>query len=91
MKILVSGQYNRMYRNLCAKDPDIVETIIKRVILFRKNSKDTRLHTHALKKRMRGKYAFSVTDDIRILFIRIGKSTARFLAIGRHTDVYGQK
>jgi mRNA-degrading endonuclease YafQ of YafQ-DinJ toxin-antitoxin module len=88
MKILVSGQYNRMYHDLCAKDPDLVETIIKKVLLFRRNSKDTRLHTHALKKRMRGKYAFSVTDTIRIIFVWIGKTTARFLAIGSHTDVY---
>lgn len=91
MKIELSGQYNRMYRDFCAKNPDIIETIIKRVLLFRKNPKDTRLHTHALRKRMRGKYAFSVTDDVRIIFVRTGKSTVRFLAIGKHTDVYGHR
>jgi mRNA-degrading endonuclease YafQ of YafQ-DinJ toxin-antitoxin module len=88
MKILLSGQYNRMYRDLCAKNSEIVETIIEKVILFRKNYKDTRLLTHPLHKHLKGKYAFSVTNNHRIIFEWVGKSTARFLAIGTHKEVY---
>jgi mRNA-degrading endonuclease YafQ of YafQ-DinJ toxin-antitoxin module len=88
MKIELSGRYDQMYRELLRRDPCMAKTVTEKTLLFRKNSKDTRLHAHTLKKRMRGKYAFSVTDDIRIIFVRIGKSTARFLAIGSHEDVY---
>jgi len=37
---------------------------------------------------MKGKWAFSVTDDIRIVYEWLGKTTVRFLAIGRHSKVY---
>ncbi len=89
MKVELSGRYDRMYRELLRRDPTMGKKVAERTILFHKNPKDTRLQTHALKKRMRGKYAFSVTNDIRIIFIWIGKSTVRFLAIGSHKTVYG--
>jgi mRNA-degrading endonuclease YafQ of YafQ-DinJ toxin-antitoxin module len=50
-----------------------------------------RLSNHALTKSMKGKWAFSITDDIRIIYEKIGPQTIRFLAIGKHTEVYGNK
>ncbi len=89
MKVEVSGQYDRMYAKVIAHDPQLARIVADRILLFHKNVKDTRLKTHRLKKRMKGKYSFSVTDDIRIVFVWLGKSTVFFLAIGKHTDVYG--
>jgi len=40
---------------------------------------------------MKGKFAFSITDDIRIVYEWLGKSTVRFLAIGEHEKVYTSK
>jgi addiction module RelE/StbE family toxin len=64
---------------------DLVES---KVALFSKNSDDTRLKNHALKKKMKGKWAFSINSDIRIIYKHIGKNTVRFLAIGPHKKVY---
>lgn len=72
------------------KNLSLREDVDRAVHRFCRNPKDTRLHTHALKKRMRGKWAFSVTDDVRIIFVWTEKSAARFLAIGSHTDVYSR-
>jgi len=58
------------------------------VKLFQKNPQDTRLGTHPLKRKMTGRYSFSVTDDIRIIFEWIGPLDVRFLAIGPHHRVY---
>jgi mRNA-degrading endonuclease YafQ of YafQ-DinJ toxin-antitoxin module len=55
---------------------------------FRKNPGDTRLDNHDLKKKMFGQRAFSITDDIRIVYKWLGKNEVRFLAIGGHSKVY---
>ncbi len=57
---------------------------------FRKNPDDTRLVNHPLIKHMSGRWAFSVTDDIRIVYLWTGKHAVRFLSIGRHAEVYGK-
>lgn len=59
-----------------------------RVHWFRNNPNDTRLRNHKLHKDLKGKWAFSVTGEIRIVYEWIGKTTVRFLAIGTHQDVY---
>lgn len=37
---------------------------------------------------MEGKCAFSITEDIRIIYVWLGDNTARFLDIGSHDTVY---
>lgn len=67
---------------------DNIQYLIK---LFIVNTEDTRLHNHALRKRMKGKLAFSITGDIRIIYEWLGKNKVRFLAIGGHNKVYNRK
>jgi len=90
IRIEFTEPYHSSLRKTLEKNSTLHKNINTAVKRFVRNSIDTRLHTHALKKRMKGKWAFSVTDDIRIVFIWMGKSTARFLAIGSHRDVYGK-
>lgn len=90
IRIDFTQKYNSSLRSVLEKNSSLYETINTAVKRFVHNSKDTRLRTHALKKRMRGKFAFSVTDDIRIIFMWLGKSAVRFLAIGDHKEVYGK-
>lgn len=91
MIVELSGQYHGIYQAFVGKHPDLKQTIVERIMIFRKNSTDTRLHTHALRKRLQGQYAFSVTNEIRIVFEWVGKSKVRFLAIGSHKNVYSRK
>ncbi len=77
-----------MYRSLVVKDFLLKEEIVKRVTWFRKNPDDLRLDSHKLTKRLKGKFAFSITGDIRIIYERLRKNTVRFLAIGPHNKVY---
>ena len=60
----------------------------KRIRWFKKNPHDTRLDNHLLTKKMIGKWAFSITDDIRIVYEWTNQTTVRFLAIGSHNKVY---
>ncbi|OGG27543.1 hypothetical protein A3A64_02805 [Candidatus Gottesmanbacteria bacterium RIFCSPLOWO2_01_FULL_48_11] len=61
---------------------------MERIRWFRKNPDDTRLRNHALHKKLAGKWAFSITGDIRIVYEWVGMSTVRLLAIGGHKMVY---
>ena len=88
LKIHNSGLFNSKYRSLIKNDKAMQSLILERIFLFRKNLDDTRLHNHPLKKSMEGKWSFSITNDIRIVYEWIGKTTVRFLMIGPHKDVY---
>lgn len=88
VKILESGNYLKMREGLLTEAPETEEEIRKSVKWFANNPDDTRLDNHSLARKMKGKWAFSVADDIRIVYRWIGKSTVRFLAIGPHQEVY---
>lgn len=90
IRIEFTGAYEKMLRGTLQKNVSLKSGVDVSIKQFCRNPKDTRLRTHALKKRMKGKYAFSVTEDIRIIFIWKGKSSVRFLAIGSHTEAYGK-
>jgi addiction module RelE/StbE family toxin len=87
VKIEYEGDYFNDLRELLKKE-NIGSLIQSKILLFRKNPDDTRLANHALKKKMKGKWAFSITRDIRIVYKWIGKTSVRFLAIGPHGKVY---
>lgn len=64
------------------------EEVENAIAWFENNPQDTRLETHALSKRMKDKWSFSVNDDVRIIFKWQGKKNVRFLRIGPHHLVY---
>jgi len=90
MKVIRSGKFRRMLVELGVKDEKAVDLAELQIKRFQKNPKDTRLKVHPLKRRMRGKWAFSVDEDIRVVFEPLGKNMVRFLAIGGHPKVYRQ-
>lgn len=82
------GEFRHNYDDLISEMPELIPIIEQKVKWFLHNPSDTRLVNHPLRKSMEGKWAFSITDDIRIVYEWVGKSTVRFLAIGPHTKVY---
>lgn len=91
LKFAYSRQFLLQYTQLVTENATIGETVLRRVRWFRINPNDTRLDNHELRKHLKDKWAFSVTDDIRIVYEWVGKTTVRFLAIGGHSDVYIKK
>ena len=88
LNIRLGRGYDQLYRNLIQNDSELKDRIIALINLFEKNPNDTRLSNHALTKKMKGKWAFSITDDIRIVYKWISKTTILFLSIGPHEQVY---
>lgn len=91
LKIERSSNFDRTFEKITLHDKSFRLMVESEIKLFRKNPNDTRLKNHALRRKMKGKYAFKITDDIRIVYQKIGKNTVRFLAIGGHIEVYGNK
>lgn len=87
-KIERTGSYEQMLQHLTEKNEELAETIQLHVKLFQRNPDDTRLDNHELHGRMEGRFAFAVTEDIRIVYRLVGKNTVRFLAVGTHAMVY---
>lgn len=89
---MISVDFDRNYYvyldALLQEQPELVKEIETCIRRFRKNPRDTRLANHHLIKHMVGRWAFSVMNDIRIIYLWTGKHTVRFLSIGRHVDVY---
>lgn len=90
-KIDKGGNFEQLYIELCEKDPLLESEIQKRIRWFKKNPKDTRLENHALTGKMIGQWAFSITDDIRIVYEWTSITTVYLLAIGTHSKVYPRK
>lgn len=90
-KITKIGEFEEMYSEICKEDLLLESEINQRIRWFKNNPNDTRLNNHALTKKMEGKWSFSITDDIRIVYEWLGQTTVRFLAIGGHKKVYFKK
>ncbi len=90
-KIDRNGEFEQEYAKLCEAGPLLEAEIQKRIRWFKKNPNDTRLDYHPLTKTMVSKWAFSITDDIRIVYEWTNQTTVRFLAIGPHNKVYPRK
>ena len=88
IKVRLSGKFEISYQELILAESELKEIVWSRVNLFGKNPLDTRLRNHRLRGRLKGKWAFSITDDIRIVYEWKTKNTVRFLAIGKHEKVY---
>jgi addiction module RelE/StbE family toxin len=90
VKVDRTGKFERNVEELAVGNGELELLIRQKIKLFEKNPDDTRLENHALKRKMKGKWAFSITDDIRIVYEWTSKQSVRFLAIGGHTKVYGK-
>lgn len=90
IRVKRTGNFTTMLRLLALEDHDVVEVIDTAIELFQNKPSDTRLNNHPLQKRLKGRWAFHVTDDIRIVYKWTGKQSIRLLAIGTHEDVYAR-
>ncbi len=90
VKVKYHGEYQNDLESLLDENPDLSQEINQRTKWFQRNPEDTRLENHPLRKSLEGKWAFSVTEDIRIVYQWLGKTSVRFLSIGRHVRVYAK-
>lgn len=79
----------KSYRKRIAKDAKLVGQYKIRVALFVQGVRDAPLNDHALTGKLIGKRAFSITSDIRVVYVET-ETTIVFVDIGTHNQVYGK-
>jgi mRNA-degrading endonuclease YafQ of YafQ-DinJ toxin-antitoxin module len=83
MKIIYSAKFERSFKKLPVF---LVEKVIERTILFKKNRFDLCLDTHKLHGKLKNQWSFSIDKKYRILF-EFDNSDVIFLDVGDH-EIY---
>ena len=86
MKLIFHKKFDKAYAKLSSKLQMKVDETLE---IFCKNPFARHLRNHALKERLEGKRAISVTGDIRIIFEEYSDyAIVELLHVGKHTQVY---
>jgi mRNA-degrading endonuclease YafQ of YafQ-DinJ toxin-antitoxin module len=84
MRVIASSRFLRRARKLRNPRAAMVRTALRR---FAADPKDPLLRVHKLKGDLARYWAFSVEDDLRVLF-RWDGDTAFLVNLGTHDEVY---
>lgn len=84
MRVIASAHFLRRARKLRPPRDALLRAALRR---FSANPTDPLLRTHKLKGDLGGYWAFSVDEDIRVLF-RWEGDTCFMVALGTHDEVY---
>lgn len=74
-------------KKLLKKNPHLKKTYDDLYVKLSSNPFDPNLHTHPLTGDLKGKYACSLTHDLRVVF-RLYDDIVHLLDIGSHDEVY---
>ncbi|MDA8215413.1 MAG: type II toxin-antitoxin system mRNA interferase toxin, RelE/StbE family [Nitrospiraceae bacterium] len=79
--------FRKRASKLLKKNPLLKETYESLLAKLSNNPFDPTLHTHPLTGELKGKYACSLTHDLRVVF-RLYDDIVHLLDIGSHDEVY---
>lgn len=88
MQIRFHAHFEKAYKNRVALNKKLVSQTEKRIALFEFNPKNPILKDHALSGTKKGLRAFSITGDIRVVYLPISENEVVFIDIGTHNQVY---
>jgi len=84
MRFVVSSRFRRRARKLKPPRDELLRAALRR---FATNPRDPLLRTHKLKGELADYWAFSVDDDLRVLFRWAGE-TCFLVNLGSHDEIY---
>lgn len=87
MKIEYNATFIKHYKKRILHKSSLKEKFEERLDIFLSNPKDPILKDHPLKGKKEKLRAFSITGDIRVVYI-INNNIAYFFDIGTHNQVY---
>lgn len=87
MKIEFYNSFIKTFNKRFGGNSKIKNKFTERTTIFHINQTNPILKDHELKGKKTGLRAFSITGDIRVIY-HIKNSTAYFLDIGTHNQVY---
>ena len=87
MKVNPDKTFLRRAKKLLKKNPNLKKAYEELYIKLSNDPFDPSLHTHALTGQLKGKYACSLTYELRIIF-KLYDNIIHLLDIGSHDEVY---
>lgn len=88
MKVKFYPGFKKSYNSRIANNKKLVLQTEERIEFFKFNPRDSILKDHGLTGAKRKLRAFSVTGDIRIVYLPVSKDEVIFIDIGSHNQVY---
>lgn len=85
LKALYHKDFKKDYKKL---PRNMRERFAERFLMFLKNPAEPSLRDHPLVGELSGKRAFSVSGDIRVVYLFLDDKTVFLLRIGTHNQVY---
>lgn len=88
MKVNLYHSFTKAFKKRVVPNPKLITQTEERIALFKSDRKNPLLKDHGLvgaKKRLR---AFSITGDIRIVYLPLSEDEVIFIDIGSHNQVY---
>lgn len=82
-----SKTFEKNFNRRVARDKKLVKQFRERYKLFAKGERDYPINAHTLTGALAGKRAWSVANDIRVIYIETD-SAIIFIDIGSHNQVY---
>ena len=88
MKVNLYHNFVKNYKKRIAINPKLVSKTEERISLFKTDPKNSVLKDHGLTGAKKGLRAFSITGDVRIVYLPVSDGEVTFLDIGSHNQVY---
>ena len=88
MKVNLYHGFVKNYQKRIDSNIKLVLKTEERITLFKNDPKNPLLKDHGLTGAKKGLRAFSITGDIRIVYLPISEDEVTFIAIGSHNQVY---
>jgi mRNA-degrading endonuclease YafQ of YafQ-DinJ toxin-antitoxin module len=80
--------FKRAFKKLVKGRPEMSRVFREKLALFLSNPYHPSLQTHKLHGRLKGSLAFSLTDDLRVVFSFLTSDVVSLEDIGTHDEVY---
>lgn len=88
MKIKLYSSFDKSYKKRISLNIKLAIQTQKRIALFESNPNDPILKDHPLTGTKKGLRSFSVSGDIRIIYMPVLDKEVIFVDIGSHNQVY---
>ena len=88
MNITLHPQFKKSYKKRISSNIKLSLKTEERIIIFKSEPKNSTLKNHGLTGAKKGLRAFSITGDIRIVYLPVSEEKVVFIDIGSHNQIY---
>lgn len=88
MNIELHPAFEKSYKKRIAKNKKLVNQFAGRLELFKQDPHSSLLKDHALVGSRKNFRSFSITGDIRVVYLQVTPDRVLLLDIGTHNQVY---